>query len=84
MDNFADALGHNYDFTGYTDGTYNYICTVCDKADSKRKSDLPEFIQYVNTNVTRGNNNMYLDLNNDDFINAKDFAKIHHLSKYGW
>lgn len=84
MDNFADALGHNYDFTGYTDGTYNYICTVCDKADSKRKSDLPEFIQYVNTNVTRGNNNMYLDLNNDDFINAKNFAKIHHLSKYGW
>lgn len=84
MDNFADALGHNYDFTGYTDGTYNYICTVCNKADSKSKSDLPEFIQYVNTNVTRGNNSMYLDLNNDEFINAKDFAKIHHLSKYGW
>lgn len=24
------------------------------------------------------------DVVNDDFINAKDFAKIHHLSKYGW
>lgn len=80
-DDFVDALGHNYDFTGYTDGTYNYICTVCDKADSKSKSDLPEFIQYVNTNVTRGNNNMYLDLNNDEFINAKDYAQIHKLSK---
>ena len=83
-DDFVDALGHNYDFTGYTDGTYNYICTVCDKADSKSKSDLPEFIQYVNTNVTRGNNNMYLDLNNDEFINAKDYAQIHKLSKEFW
>ena len=25
-----------------------------------------------------------IDVINDDFINAKDFAKIHHLSKYGW
>ena len=24
------------------------------------------------------------DVVNDDIINAKDFAKIHHLSKYGW
>ncbi len=24
------------------------------------------------------------DVVNDDFINAKDFAKIHHISKYGW
>lgn len=84
MDDFADALGHNYDFTSYTDGTYNYICTACNKADSKSKADLPEFIIFVNTKVTRGNDNMYLDLNNDNFINAKDFAKIHHLSKYGW
>lgn len=84
MDDFVEALGHNYDFTSYTDGTYNYICTACNKADSKSKADLPEFIVFVNTKVTRGNDNMYLDLNNDNFINAKDFAKIHHLSKYGW
>ncbi len=84
MDDFTDAIGHNYDFTSYSDGTYNYICTACNKADSKSKSDLPEFIQYVNTRVNRGSDNMYLDLNNDEFINAKDFAKIHHLSKYGW
>lgn len=84
MDDFVKALGHNYDFTSYTDGTYNYICTACNKADSKSKADLPEFIVFVNTKVTRGNDNMYLDLNNDNFINAKDFAKIHHLSKYGW
>lgn len=84
MDDFTDALGHNYDFTSYSNGTYNYICTACNKADSKSKADLPEFIIFVNTKVTRGNDNMYLDLNNDNFINAKDFAKIHHLSKYGW
>lgn len=84
MDDFVDALGHNYDFTSYSNGTYNYICTTCNKADSKSKADLPEFIIFVNTKVTRGNDNMYLDLNNDNFINAKDFAKIHHLSKYGW
>ena len=84
MEDFTDALGHNYDFTSYTDGTYNYICTACNKADSKSKADLPEFIQYVNTNVTRGNDNMYLDLNNDEFINIKDFAQIRHLAKWGW
>ena len=84
MDDFTDAIGHNYDFTSYSDGTYNYICTACNKADSKSKADLPVFADYINTKVTRGNDNMYLDLNNDEFINAKDFAKIHHLSKYGW
>ncbi len=82
MDDFADALGHNYDFTSYTDGTYNYICTACNKADSKSKADLPVFADYINTKVTRGNDNMYLDLNNDEIINAKDYAKINHLAKW--
>lgn len=80
-DNFVAALGHNYDFENYSVGKYYYKCTVCGKTDSKDINNLPIFINYVNTKVTRGNDNMYLDLNNDEFINIKDYAKIHHIEK---
>lgn len=80
-DNFVAALGHNYDFENYSGGKYYYKCTVCGKTDSKDINNLPIFINYVNTKVTRGNDNMYLDLNNDEFINIKDYAKIHHIEK---
>lgn len=80
-DNFVATLGHNYDFENYSGGKYYYKCTVCGKTDSKDINNLPIFINYVNTKVTRGNDNMYLDLNNDEFINIKDYAKIHHIEK---
>lgn len=81
MEDFVDALGHNYDFTNYSDGVYFYKCTDCGQTDSRSKNELPEFIKYVNTAVTRGNENMYLDLYNDEFINAKDYAEIERLAK---
>lgn len=80
-DNFTSALGHNYDFENYSDGRFYYKCTKCSKTDSKSKNELPEFIKYVNTKVTRGNDNMFLDMNNDEFINAKDFAQINKFTK---
>ncbi len=80
-DNFTSALGHNYDFGNYSDGRFYYKCTKCSKTDSKSKNELPEFIKYVNTKVTRGNDNMFLDMNNDEFINAKDFAQINKFTK---
>lgn len=80
-DNFVATLDHNYDFENYSGGKYYYKCTVCGKTDSKDINNLPIFINYVNTKVTRGNDNMYLDLNNDEFINIKDYAKIHHIEK---
>lgn len=81
MEDFVDALGHNYDFTNYSDGVYFYKCTDCGQTDSRSKNELPEFIKYVNTEVIRGNENMYLDLYNDEFINAKDYAEIERLAK---
>ena len=40
----------------------------------------PIFIDYVNTKAARGNDNMYLDLNNDGYINAKDYALLNKIS----
>lgn len=80
-EDYVDELGHNYDFTGYSNGVCFYECTDCSKTDSRNTNELPEFIKYVNTKVTRGNENMYLDFHNDEFINAKDFAIIHNLAK---
>lgn len=47
---------------------------------TKTKSELPIFIDYVNTKAARGNDNMYLDLNNDGYINAKDYALLNKIS----
>lgn len=80
-DDFLDALGHNYFFTNYINGIYYYECSACGKTDSKSKDELPEFEPYINTNVMRGKDNMYLDLDNNRFINAKDFAKIQNVAK---
>lgn len=80
-DDFLDALGHNYFFTNYINGIYYYECSACGKTDSKSKDELPEFEPYINTDVTRGKDNMYLDLDNNRFINAKDFAKIQNVAK---
>jgi hypothetical protein len=57
-----------------------YKCSDCDSTVTKTKSELPIFIDCVNTKVVRGNDNMYLDLNNDGYINAKDYALLNKIS----
>ena len=50
--------------------------------------DIVEQMWYDNLPINESSDFMthgyIFDVVNDDFINAKDFAKIHHLSKYGW
>ena len=79
-ENYIDALGHNYKFVSADNSELTYKCSDCDSTVTKTKSELPIFIDYVNTKVMRGNDNMYLDLNNDGYINAKDYALLNRIS----
>ncbi len=78
-ENYIDALGHNYKFVSADNSELTYKCSDCDSTVTKTKSELPIFIDYVNTKVLRGNDNMYLDLNNDGYINAKDYALLNKI-----
>lgn len=74
---------HNYKFAYYSYGFY-YMCSDCNNIVAMQKDELPNFIDYINQKVVEGSDAMYLDVVPDGIINAKDFAKIRHLSKYGW
>ena len=79
-ENYVDALGHNYKFVSADNSKLTYKCSDCDSTVTKTKSELPIFIDYVNSKVVRGNDNMYLDLNNGGYINAKDYALLNKIS----
>lgn len=77
---YIEPVGHKYKFVDAKNSLLNYQCPYCDNNITKSKSELPIFIDYVNTKVVRGNDNMYLDLNNDGYINAKDYALLNKIS----
>lgn len=77
---YIEPVGHRYKFVDTKNGLLNYQCPYCDNNITKSKSELPIFIDYVNTKAARGNDNMYLDLNNDGYINAKDYALLNKIS----
>lgn len=77
---YIEPVGHKYKFVDAKNGLLNYQCPYCDNNITKSKSELPIFIDYVNSKVVRGNDNMYLDLNNDGYINAKDYALLNKIS----
>lgn len=77
---YIEPVGHKYKFVDTKNSLLNYQCPYCDNNITKSKGELPIFIDYVNTKVVRGNDNMYLDLNNDGYINAKDYALLNKIS----
>lgn len=77
---YIEPVGHKYKFVDAKNGLLNYQCPYCDNNITKSKSELPIFIDYVNTKAARGNDSMYLDLNNDGYINAKDYALLNKIS----
>lgn len=77
---YIEPVGHKYKFVDAKNGLLNYECPYCVNNITKSKSELPIFIDYVNTKAARGNDNMYLDLNNDGYINAKDYALLNKIS----
>ena len=77
---YIEPVGHKYKLVDAKNGLLKYQCPYCDNNITKSKSELPIFIDYVNTKAARGNDNMYLDLNNDGYINAKDYALLNKIS----
>lgn len=74
-----DALGHNYQFKGYEDGVFSYQCSDCEKTNEKIIASLPKVEEEFAEKVIRGKNNMYIDFNNDGYVNAKDYVILHDL-----
>lgn len=76
---YLDALGHNYKFTEYYDGIFYYQCEDCEKENKKLYSRLPDFNEEFAQKVIRGKGSMYLDFNNDDYVNAKDYLVLRDI-----
>ena len=82
-----DAYGHNYRFDHFeNEELLVYICEDCNNVKQMTPDEVLSIWgnEHINTVPTRGNDNQFLDVALDDFINAKDYAKIYHFSKYGW
>lgn len=69
---------HKYVVSSINDNDVTYICDDCDETVSISKSEIVVMwnIEYVNKppQPTDIDDSSYLDLNNDNIINAKDFA----------
>lgn len=63
------------------DGTYSYYCVWCWQEQLMAKDDLLAMwnVKYVNTEPSYYSDGYLLDVNNDNIINAKDFAMINKL-----
>ena len=55
---YIEPVGHKYKFVDAKNGLLNYQCPYCDNNITKSKSELPIFIDYVNTKAARVNDNM--------------------------
>lgn len=82
---YTDAMGHMYEFIDDYNNEMNYICNDCGNHISKPANQIYAMwdIKYVNKPPKRTavDDSCYLDVVNDNVINAKDFAVINKLSK---
>ena len=89
---WANKYGHTFipsedlSFNGFDENSFIY--STSDGKQCSIPIDIVEQMWYdylpINENPDYMTHGYIFDVVNDDFINAKDFAKIHHLSKYGW
>lgn len=89
---WANKYGHTFipsedlSFNGFDENSFIY--STSDGKQCSIPIDIVEQMWYDNLPINESSDFMthgyIFDVVNDDFINAKDFAKIHHLSKYGW
>ena len=82
---YTDAMGHMYEFIDDYNNEMNYICNDCGKHISKPANQIYAMwdIKYVNKPPKRTavDDSCYLDVANDNVINAKDFAIINKSVK---
>lgn len=66
----------------------SFIYSTSDGKQCSMPVDIVEQMWYdylpINEKLDFMTHGYIFDVVNDDFINGKDFAKIHHISKYGW
>lgn len=74
-----NSCQHNYVFNSINNGNVIYKCKKCDSITSKNISEVKE--SWNNDFYNTNDNNSYLDLTSDDFINAKDYAKANNEYK---
>lgn len=79
VNSYLEILPHFYNYDSFDGEFYHYSCKDCNKTNLINENNMPKFIDYVNTYVSRESKNMYLDMVPDGIINAKDFAKIQHI-----
>ena len=93
FDEYAEPVGHYYIYQGnrsYISNisyTMDYRCKDCDELYSSNGDEVlsiwsnnPD--KYINSRPSRNVlNSQMLDANNDNFINAKDYAMIYHSYK---
>lgn len=76
----APEESHKYAVSSINKNDITYICDDCGETVNMLKSEIAVMwnIEYVNKppQSTDIDNSSYLDLNNDNVINAKDFAMI--------
>lgn len=69
---------HKYVVSSINDNDVTYVCDDCGETVNMKKSDITAMwnIEYVNKppQPTDVDDSSYFDLNNDNIINAKDFA----------
>lgn len=69
-----DSCGHKYVFGSISDGTVTYECSKCGNATTKSIVDVWEMWSDDVYNTV--DDNSYLDLVPDGFVNAKDYVRI--------
>lgn len=77
--NTTPAPGHDYSFVGQDEsGNLTYVCARCENEASRAPSTVLALwnINYVNKSPSEYTLGYMLNLNNDDYINAKDYALI--------
>ncbi len=75
--------GHKYVVLSINDNDVTYVCDDCGEIVHLQKSEIVVMwnIDYVNKppQPTDIDDSSYLDLNNDNIINAKDYAILIHM-----
>lgn len=77
-----------FTFKEYKNGNFYYDCEVCEWDDYISKYTIKKlwtnYCNGVQINPTLMYDETFLDVTNDGVINGKDYAKIQHLSNYGY
>lgn len=74
-----DSCEHKYVYSKIDDGYVVYTCEKCQKQTSKHLEEVVDLAENGQYNVA--DDNSFIDLVPDGFVNAKDYAKIRNEYK---